>query len=169
MAADGTWNLTMNTPMGERRSTLTLSTSGGTLTGKLAGEDGGSVDIQEGKLAGNAASWKANIKNPMPLTLEFRGTVDGDKISGTVSMRFWAWKSWIANLPYCSGWLASNADLSVIFPESSAIARVSALKVEPISNTPVVSRLIRLAKPKLSSKMPQPMAKTSHIPEMPYS
>jgi hypothetical protein len=29
-------------------------------------------------------------------------------------------------------------------PESSAIAMVSALKVEPISNTPVVSRLMRV-------------------------
>ena len=29
MSADGTWNLTMQTPMGERRSTLTLSTAGG--------------------------------------------------------------------------------------------------------------------------------------------
>ena len=66
------------------------------------------------------------------------------KISGTVSTRFWAWKSWIANLPYCSGWLASNEDLSVTFPESSAIATVSALKVEPISNTPVVRRLMRV-------------------------
>ena len=33
MAADGTWNLTMQTPMGERTSKLTLATAGGTLTG----------------------------------------------------------------------------------------------------------------------------------------
>ena len=66
------------------------------------------------------------------------------KISGTVSTRFWAWKSWIVCLPYCSGKRASNADLSVILPESSAIATVSALKVEPISNTPVVRRLMRV-------------------------
>ena len=35
-------------------------------------------------------------------------------------------------------------ELSVTLPESSAIASVSALKVEPISNTPVVSRLMRV-------------------------
>ena len=35
-------------------------------------------------------------------------------------------------------------ELSVILPESSAIASVSALKVEPISNTPVVRRLMRV-------------------------
>ena len=32
----------------------------------------------------------------------------------------------------------------MILPESSAIASVSALKVEPISYTPVVSRLMRV-------------------------
>ena len=37
-----------------------------------------------------------------------------------------------------------TTDLSVILPESSAIATVSALKVEPISNTPVVRRLMRV-------------------------
>jgi len=91
MSAAGTWKLVMQTPIGERKSTLTLQGAGGTLTGKLAGEDGSSVDIHDGKLAGNSASWKANIKNPMPLTLEFKGTVEGDKISGTVSAAVGSW------------------------------------------------------------------------------
>lgn len=90
MSAAGTWKLVMQTPIGERKSTLTLQEAGGALIGKLAAEDG-SVDIYEGKLAGNNASWKVNIKNPMPLTLEFNGTVDGDKISGTVSAAVGSW------------------------------------------------------------------------------
>jgi hypothetical protein len=90
MSAAGTWNLVMQTPIGERKSTLNLQSSGGALTGKMIAE-GGSVDIYEGKVAGNAASWKADIKNPMPLTLEFSGTVDGDKISGTVNAAVGSW------------------------------------------------------------------------------
>ena len=82
MAADGTWNLTMDTPMGERRSTLTLSTSGGTLTGKQEAE-GNTTDIAEGTVNGNDVSWKVAITNPMPLTLTFSGTVDGNNLSGT--------------------------------------------------------------------------------------
>jgi hypothetical protein len=82
MSADGTWNLTMQTPMGERRSTLTLSTAGGTLTGKQEAE-GNTTDIAEGTVSGNDVSWKVSITNPMPLTLTFNGTVDGDKLSGT--------------------------------------------------------------------------------------
>ncbi len=91
MSAAGTWNLVMQTPIGERKSTLTLQSAGGALTGKMAAEDGNSVDIYEGKVAGNGASWKANIKNPMPLTLEFSGTVAGDQMSGTVSAAVGSW------------------------------------------------------------------------------
>ena len=82
MAADGTWNLTMNTPMGERRSTLTLSTAGGTLTGKQQAE-GDTTDIAEGTVNGNDVSWKVSITNPMPLTLTFSGTVEGNNLTGT--------------------------------------------------------------------------------------
>jgi hypothetical protein len=82
MAADGTWNLTMNTPMGERRSTLTLSTAGGTLTGKQEAE-GNTTDIAEGTVNGNDVSWQVSITNPMPLTLTFNGTVDGNTMNGT--------------------------------------------------------------------------------------
>ena len=85
MSADGTWKLTMQTPIGERKSTLALQSSGATLTGKMIADEGASTDIYEGKIAGSDASWKADIKNPMPLTLAFTGKIDGDKISGTVS------------------------------------------------------------------------------------
>ena len=82
MSADGTWNLTMQTPMGERRSTLTLSTAGGTLTGTQEAE-GNTTDIADGTANGNDLSWKVSITNPMPLTLTFSGTVDGNSLTGT--------------------------------------------------------------------------------------
>jgi hypothetical protein len=85
MSADGTWKLTMQTPIGERKSTLALQSSGAALTGKLTADEGAATDIYEGKISGDDASWKADIKNPMPLTLAFTGKIDGDKISGTVS------------------------------------------------------------------------------------
>jgi hypothetical protein len=91
MSAAGTWKLAMQTPIGERAVTLTLQAAGAALTGKMSAEDGNAVDIYEGKLAGNGASWKANIKNPMPLTLEFSGTVDGDKMAGTVNAAVGSW------------------------------------------------------------------------------
>jgi hypothetical protein len=85
MSADGIWKLTMQTPIGERKSTLALKNAGGTLTGTMTAEEGNATEVYDGKVSGNNASWKADIKNPMPLTLSFTGTVDGEKISGTVS------------------------------------------------------------------------------------
>jgi hypothetical protein len=82
MAADGTWNLTMNTPMGERRSTLTLSSSGSTLTGTQEAE-GNTTDIADGTVSGNDVSWRVSITNPMPLTLTFSGIVNGNAMTGT--------------------------------------------------------------------------------------
>ncbi len=84
-SADGTWKTTMNTPMGAQEGTLTLATDGSTLTGKLDGAQG-SVEIKDGVADGDSLSWKADITNPMPLTLEFTATVAGDEISGNVKL-----------------------------------------------------------------------------------
>ena len=85
MSADGIWNLSMQTPIGERKSTLALKSAGSAVTGKLTGEEGNSTDIFEGTVSGDKVSFKAAIKNPMPLTLEFTAAVTGDKMSGNVS------------------------------------------------------------------------------------
>ena len=85
MAVDGNWNLTMTTPMGERQATLTLQSSGSTLTG-TQGADGNSGEIFDGTVNGNNVSWKVSITNPMPLTLEFTGTVSGDSMSGEMGI-----------------------------------------------------------------------------------
>jgi hypothetical protein len=85
MSADGTWNTTMNTPMGAQNGTLTLATDGNTLTGKLSSPQG-EIDLEDGTVDGDALSWKANITSPMAMTLEFSATVSGDEISGDVKL-----------------------------------------------------------------------------------
>src|SRR5260370_40301026 len=52
MAVDGTWNLTMQTPMGERRATLVATAQGGTLTGKQSA-GGATTAIFDGAANGN--------------------------------------------------------------------------------------------------------------------
>lgn len=85
MSVDGNWNLTMSTPMGERSAMLSLKSSGSTLTGTQSAE-GNTGEIQDGTVNGNNVSWKISITNPMPLTLDFNGAVDGDAISGQMSL-----------------------------------------------------------------------------------
>jgi hypothetical protein len=75
----------MQTPIGERESTLALQSADGAVTGKLTADDGRSTDIFEGRASGDKVTFKAAIRNPMPLTLEFSASVAGDKISGNVS------------------------------------------------------------------------------------
>jgi hypothetical protein len=71
--------------MGAQNGTLVLTTSGGELTGKMVGAQG-EMALTDGKADGNNLSWKAQMTSPMPMTLEFTATVDGDKISGNVKL-----------------------------------------------------------------------------------
>ena len=64
MSADGTWKLSMQTPIGERKSTLALQSAGGALTGKLTGEEGNATDIYEGKLDGNTRILEGRHQEP---------------------------------------------------------------------------------------------------------
>jgi hypothetical protein len=40
--------------------------------------------LENGKVDGNNLTWSAKISSPMPMTLDFTGTVEGDKLSGSV-------------------------------------------------------------------------------------
>jgi len=85
MSADGTWNTTINTPMGAQNGTLTIAIDGASLTGKMTGA-GGEMDIQDGAVDGETLTWKADITSPMAMTLEFSASVSGDEISGNVKL-----------------------------------------------------------------------------------
>jgi hypothetical protein len=77
----GKWNITIETPMGERSGVLELLVNGKTLTGSLShGEH--HVAITDGKIEGNRLSWRAKITQPMRLSFKFTAIVDADRISG---------------------------------------------------------------------------------------
>lgn len=86
MAVDGKWKITVQTPMGPQDSTLDLAVNGNALTGTQTAPNGGSAEIADGKANGNDVSWSASITKPMAMTLQFSGTVDGDKITGQVKL-----------------------------------------------------------------------------------
>ncbi|MGF1543622.1 MAG: hypothetical protein ACFB00_03820 [Parvularculaceae bacterium] len=85
MAVDGKWNMTIKTPMGDQNGTVTLNADGGALTGEMSGSTG-TTEIKDGTVDGDKVAWKADITSPMPMTLEFNGSVDGDAISGDVKL-----------------------------------------------------------------------------------
>jgi hypothetical protein len=77
----GKWQITINTPMGEKSGVLELQVSGKTLTGSLSDADH-HVVISNGKIEGNKLSWQAKITKPMHLSFRFTAIVDEDRISG---------------------------------------------------------------------------------------
>ena len=85
MSADGTWNVTLNTPMGAQAGTLELATDGNTLTGTMSGPQG-SMELENGTADGDSLSWTVNMTQPMPITSEATATIDGDEISGEAKL-----------------------------------------------------------------------------------
>ncbi len=85
MSVAGNWKVTMNTPMGSQDANLKFAVDGDTLTGTMSAPQG-EMEISDGKVDGNKASWSAALTQPMPITLEFSAVVDGDNISGDVTL-----------------------------------------------------------------------------------
>jgi hypothetical protein len=82
MSADGTWNTTVNSPMGAQKATLTIKTEGATFTGTMAGPQG--EQPVSGKVDGDTLTWGSKLTQPFPIDLEFTVKVEGDKMTGSV-------------------------------------------------------------------------------------
>ena len=81
MAADGTWNVTMDTPMGAQQMTITFVSNGNELSGKL-GSPQGEMEFTGGTIDGDNLAWTVAIEQPMPMNIETTATIDGDNITG---------------------------------------------------------------------------------------
>ena len=82
MAVDGTYDVTVKSPLGDQKTTLVIKSDGATFTGTAAGSMG-SADIA-GEVDGNTLSWKQQMTVPMPMTLDMKATIDGDTVTGSV-------------------------------------------------------------------------------------
>ena len=84
---DGTWSLNVRAPQGSVSMQVTLHVEDGRLTGTFSG-DRGSGDIRGGTFDGKTFEFtiSANAQNEAEASdWVFRGTVDGDSMSGNVS------------------------------------------------------------------------------------
>ncbi|MFG2847173.1 hypothetical protein ACGF12_28965 [Kitasatospora sp. NPDC048296] len=82
MSVEGTWDLTVSTPIGRINAAVDLRQGGDQLTGTAhgAGED---VPLTDVTLDGNLLTWKQAVTKPLRLNLAFTVTVDGDTLTGT--------------------------------------------------------------------------------------
>ncbi|MFJ4788440.1 hypothetical protein [Streptomyces sp. NPDC088794] len=79
---EGTWDLSISTPIGRIKSVVELSRRDDVLTGAAHGA-GERVPLDEVALDGDRLTWKQAITKPMRLNLVFALTVDGDTLTGT--------------------------------------------------------------------------------------
>lgn len=80
----GTWDVTINTPMGAQIVTLQFTDEH---TG-VAQYGTDSVRLQNVNVSGNSASCSVTVTQPMTVTLKCAVTVDGDTLNGTASAGF---------------------------------------------------------------------------------
>jgi len=84
-SVEGTWSVTIHGPTGPQETTLDLNTTDGALGG-VQSALGQIEKIHEitYDIASGDIRWINKVKKPLPLTLEFRGVVEGTNISGKV-------------------------------------------------------------------------------------
>lgn len=82
---DGEWVCEVESPMGTQKMDLTLASApGGSFTGTARGALG-SLDIADGQMLGDTATFKMAITMPFPMTLDCEAKLVGDdRIEGTV-------------------------------------------------------------------------------------
>ena len=86
MALDGKWKLKVTTPRGTRELEVDFVTAGSQLTGTWSWPDGSAQEFI-GSVEGRALYWTVKRSGPRgEMILEFNGTVDEDRISGTVEL-----------------------------------------------------------------------------------
>ncbi|AEW99693.1 hypothetical protein [Streptantibioticus cattleyicolor] len=79
---EGTWDLTIATPVGRMRPVVELRRQDGRLVGTARGV-GEELPLKDIALDGDQLTWKQSVTRPMRLNLTFAVTIDGDTLTGT--------------------------------------------------------------------------------------
>ncbi len=82
----GTWDITVTSPQGENRASMTVTQSGATLEGTMATEMG-TVQVTDGRIMGERVTFSIAVPiSGQTTTIVFRGTVDGNRMTGTADL-----------------------------------------------------------------------------------
>lgn len=88
MSIDGTYNISVQTPMGSQKGTLTIKVEGNSFSGNLETASGSS-DFSSGIINGNVLHWRAETKTPMgAFDVSYKATIEGNTLSGEAATPF---------------------------------------------------------------------------------
>ena len=79
------WDCITRAPFGEQASVLTIVRDGDRFTGRNVA-DIGELEVIDGRIDGDRLIWKMPTDKPMRMTLIGKATVEGDRLTGTVTM-----------------------------------------------------------------------------------
>ncbi|MER5515901.1 hypothetical protein [Streptomyces sp. NPDC002763] len=82
MSAEGTWDLSISTPIGTIKAVTEFRYEDGVLVGTARGA-GEEVTLSDVLLEDGRLTWKQAVTKPMRLNLAFALTLDGDTLTGT--------------------------------------------------------------------------------------
>ncbi|MFE7314217.1 hypothetical protein ACFU7T_14185 [Streptomyces sp. NPDC057555] len=82
MSVEGTWDLSISTPIGRIKATVEFRRKDGGLIGTAHGA-GEEVPLSDVVLDSDMLTWKQAVTKPMRLNLAFAVTIDGDTLTGT--------------------------------------------------------------------------------------
>jgi len=88
MAVDGTYDISIQTPMGAQAGKMVLKAEGDALTGTMQNMMG-TDPIQNGKVNGDEFEFMVEAKSPMgPLKITVKGKIEGDTVSAQAMTPF---------------------------------------------------------------------------------
>jgi hypothetical protein len=79
------WDCITKAPFGEQASVFTIVRDGDRFTGSNVA-DVGELPVVDGRIEGDRLIWKMPTEKPMRMTLVGKAVVEGDRLSGTVTM-----------------------------------------------------------------------------------
>ncbi|WP_067179560.1 hypothetical protein [Microtetraspora niveoalba] len=82
MSVEGTWDLSISTPIGRIKAVAEFRREDAVLVGTARGA-GEEVPLNDVVLDGDRLTWRQAITKPMRLNLAFAVTIDGDSLTGT--------------------------------------------------------------------------------------
>jgi len=83
-AANGHWNVIIESALGQQRREMDIEAATDTFTARVTGADG--AHTVSGKVDGSKLTWTDQVTRPMKLTLHFDVTVSGDEMTGVVKL-----------------------------------------------------------------------------------
>lgn len=87
MLFDGTWQVTIATPIGKQAVVLEITSENGLLRG-TARQGNETVPFINPVMNGKRLTWSQTVTKPMSLNIKFDVTVDENRMSGTAKAGF---------------------------------------------------------------------------------